>query len=643
MSKDKKHLYIIGSIIIAVVVVFVLVVYSMLSKANTSIIVLADTAEQSCGWTYEKLTDGVVTSAEPEFSDEYGTFIKGGHADAVKITMVMTDFDRNTPCFEMNIATSDILGVEMFVEGEITYSSFSGGERNKEGYLILDKNNLPDTSLEERGGIQVRVSLPEDYVGKTVSIITYYSKDAEILYPVYPWVCNYDTDSAPAAVYSVIPVAVMTLCAILAILTVIIFVLDFSNGKVNMKILLLTLFFMLLFIDKAYISFPGTYSILIKYMDLSFLWYVYTAPLLMYIALSLTGWRKYILSGLTAIWFLYEVTQMFITQYSGEYGMIGANGLIELLLFAAALVLVTVELLLQRKNSIKINKFYIITCVIVIVFCLFFELRTWNGDIMSYISDIITDANEGGYIIVVDLISNIFAVMAVIILVIEFIKRTLNTHKLITVLEERSRLTMESYNRMVESENATGAVRHEMRHHILALSGMIKNNDIKGIQEYLTSLEYQLDNLPTGRYSQNIMVNILAGTYLDRAKNNGVKVKYHFNIPQKIPIADSDLCVFLTNLLENALKACEKTEPEIEKYINVNIGLNGNFLFIGCENSYSEQTDKKDKRHSYGLKNMESIAKKYNGVLKIEKKASSFSVMSTLCLTKNFGEEDMSL
>ncbi len=490
----------------------------------------------------------------------------------------------------------------------------------------------------------MRISLPDDYVGKTVSVISYYSKKAQIISPTYICLNSYDTENAQTAVHSVLPVAIMTLSAILAILTTIIFVLDISNGKPNWRILFITFFFVLLFIDESYMSLPGTYSILTKYMDLSFLAWIYPVPLFLYVASCLTGWRKYVLSGLTIIWFIYEVSQIFWNTELVEYRLAGIGGLEEILVFSSTLVLVVIELLLRRKKKekIKVSKVYVIITLIVIFLRLLYELKIWwNGDISYFLSSMTYAINDGSYTLIVDIISEIFAITAVIILIIEFIKRTLHTHESISVLKERNRMSMESYHRMVESENATSAARHEMRHHILALSGMIRNKNISRAQEYLASLEEELDEIPCGRYSQNMMINVLAGTYLDRAKAHGVKVRYRFNIPKSISIADNDLCVFITNMLENAVKACEKVEADKEKYININIGLNGNFLFIGCENSCCEQEDKNnEKRHSFGIENMEKIAKKYNGVLKVERKSSSFSVMSTLCLTKNSNETE---
>ena len=135
------------------------------------------------------------------------------------------------------------LGTEVFIDGELLFSNLSVGERDSNGYLILKPKNLE----EENGGYMVRVSLPSDYVERTLSIITYYTEDSAAAYPPTMFLRGEESDNAIATANTVVPVAVMTLCAIFTIVIAAIFFFDISNGKANPRILLLFLFFLLLF------------------------------------------------------------------------------------------------------------------------------------------------------------------------------------------------------------------------------------------------------------------------------------------------------------------------------------------------------------------------------------------------------------
>lgn len=53
-------------------------------------------------------------------------------------------------------------------------------------------------------------------------------------------------------------------------------------------------------------------------------------------------------------------------------------------------------------------------------------------------------------------------------------------------MEERSRLTLEGYNRMLEAEESTNSVRHEMRHHMIALMGILKEGQKGEVYKYIS-------------------------------------------------------------------------------------------------------------------------------------------------------------
>ena len=357
--------------------------------------------------------------------------------------------------------------------------------------------------------------------------------------------------------------------------------------------------------------------------------------MLLYIALELSSWRKYALASTTVIWVLFECIFKFIFNNSSAPIDLSMLGAIEMIVFAVTFILTVIELVITRKNR-NIKKYYFVITFIVLALRIMIELDFWKANMSLFYSALLSFESS----IFVPIISEVAAVMAVIAVVINFIKRILLTQEKVTTLRERNRIAVLSYRRMEESENITAAAQHEIRHHILALDGMLRNNEIERAQQYISSLEGQFSKLPSGRYSKNNMINILVGSYLDRAKAMGVNVQHKFNIPQSIPIPDRDLCVFLTNMLENAVNACAKLGSGENKFLEIIISLEGNFLFIGCKNSYCEDEKKEDDRRSYGLENMRSVAEKYNGVLKIDKENNIFSVMTTFSLSGEYDDKN---
>ena len=93
--------------------------------------------------------------------------------------------------------------------------------------------------------------------------------------------------------------------------------------------------------------------------------------------------------------------------------------------------------------------------------------------------------------------------------------------------------------------------------------------------------------------------------------------------PSCFAVSSAD--VYKRQILENAVEGCQKVS-EGQRIIQLNLHSKGNFLFIKCENSYNEDnlritngkyksSKKNSDRHGYGLKIINGIAEKYNGIL----------------------------
>lgn len=641
MKSAYRKQYVTGILLTLVVVIVLLRVFSMLCRTDKVDLYLGDTASKSYGWSYEILSDGEVSAVTPEFADEYSITLPGEPAEAVKITRIFTE---TLPYASLELYIYGA-GVEVFVDERLLYSDFGEGARNEAGFLLLTAEETERLDPEE--GRSVSFSLPEEYTGKTLTVITYFAEGGEGSSPVYPSLGNSETVYASFVTGSVFSVAILVLCAILVVLISVLFVLDLPNGKADGRLLLLSLSFLLLFLGKAYGSILGTASLLSEHMNLSFLENLYMAPLLLFLALHLTGWRKYLLSAGVILWFLYEGIRMFLNARQGLLVLTGRKGAGAFILFIAVAAAFLLEYICRRRElKKKITTYqmsYGIMAVMVSILRLLYGAQEWQGDVGMYVHEIFFTASKGHFYPFVYFFADICGIMAMLIVMLEFIRRTIRTKGLLGVLEERARLTLEGYNRMLRAEDATNAVRHEMRHHMVSLMGILKEGDTGRACEYISSVTGRLDALPVFRYSQNLLVNVIAGEYLDRAAAQGILVEHSLAVPADVKIADEDLSVLLTNMLENALEACERMEAGRDRYIRVKMYVYDNFLFIGCVNSCLGQSEepsghKRDRKesasrsHGYGMAAMSGIAEKYNSILKVEQGSGEFSVKTNLCL-----------
>lgn len=638
-SRTKgRFSYFIGIAVILLAVLLIGGIYTILSQTSQANIYLGDTRDESNGWEYEVLSENAVQPVEPEYVDEYTQQFTAENISAVKITRTMTETINSA---QIRFSTWGI-GIEVFFDGSLLYTQFPEAKRVENGYLILGEQDfLP---LQGDSSHDVALSLPSDYTGGKLTVITYFPPDYEMNpSPAFPTLGNTDMLAAPLVAATVVPVAILTVSAMFVLLLAIIFLLSTRNGKPDYKILLLLLFYLLLFLNRAWISLPGAYSGLTNQFDASLFDWFFATPLCIYIACKLTQWRKIALLCAAALQAVYDGVAGIINLANGLVLDVNRTGIAVLIMLLLSIVLVCME---YAHNPDKMRRYvnakYVASAVAILLLVSFSESME-NGTLPGYYTDVFTSLWNGNFKPLVTLLSATLAVMMTLLLVVEFIRNTIETKNRADLLQARSEMAMESYRMMRTASEHTYAAQHELRHHVMALQGMLEQNEAQKALQYMSAISGTIDALPSARYSDNLLVNTTAGVYLEHAKREGISVRHSLILPESLRIEDCDLCVYLTNLMENAMEACMRQPAQQNRFIYLLMHYDGGFLLISCKNSTDGKkeadingniiTSKKDKtRHGYGLLAMRLIAEKYGSALKIDSAENEFEVKTNLRL-----------
>lgn len=637
MRKNKKLKYIIGiSAIVLTAVLIAFISFVVMTTAKSGIN-LAPTPDDNNGWSYEVLAGGKNQSVQPEFVDEYTLNFPQDNISAIRVTRVMTETQENSYILLYPYG----LGAEIFLDDELLFSNVPFSRHNEDGYLELSKD-YSGNSGEISGTIYV--SLPEDYSGKTLCVTSYFSEDEEFPAPAFPLLESDKTFYSPMVISSFLPNIVVTVCAIMALLLCAIFLFGVHYGRADYKILWLILFFVMLFTDTIYTSAIGDSSRLTELLNLSFLEGLYITPLFVYIALCLKKWRRYVLLSCAGVQFGYYCYSMLKHQLNNDFILIDDNYISVFIVFAVSLVMIIAEFVCSRENVKRyITPKNIIALICVIIISVISRAYISDGSIVMYLQNVPSSLSFGNFAEIVELFSSIYSLMAVVTLTSEFIAGVIKDKKNMAVINERYKLAESNYKILLKAEDETKRTRHEMSHHIKAVSAFLSENKIDEANNYIASVSNDLNSLPALRYCNNILINAVVGACVEQAKAEGIDVEYNINVKEKIPLNDSDLCVLIENMLDNALEACKKIKSDIKKYIRININQDDNFLFMGCVNSFEGKisfdengdiiTSKEDKEnHGYGISAMKMIVEKYNSILKLETTENEFSVMTNLNL-----------
>ena len=110
-------------------------------------------------------------------------------------------------------------------------------------------------------------------------------------------------------------------------------------------------------------------------------------------------------------------------------------------------------------------------------------------------------------------------------------------------------------------------MRHDRRHFEALLLSLIREGKT---DEARKCLEERLSQEPHAnkRYCENATVNAAIMHYVTMAERNDIKVTVSANIPYNVGVDEMQLAIAISNLLENAIHACENV-PENERFIEI--------------------------------------------------------------------------
>lgn len=192
------------------------------------------------------------------------------------------------------------------------------------------------------------------------------------------------------------------------------------------------------------------------------------------------------------------------------------------------------------------------------------------------------------------------------------------------------------YEGIQEKLEQAGQMRHDMRHFVIRVNGLLQEGDIEGIKDYLLEYSTALSqgSLKNITYCSDSTVNAVAGYYLLTAENEGIETRFDCRIDSELPVSDLEISGILGNLLENALEACRRMESG-KRYIHVTLRNEKNgFLVLVVENSFDGTAKKKGDRFlsskrnepGIGLESVRKSVERRNGILKVEYEGQVFCV-----------------
>lgn len=186
-----------------------------------------------------------------------------------------------------------------------------------------------------------------------------------------------------------------------------------------------------------------------------------------------------------------------------------------------------------------------------------------------------------------------------------------------------NKLSMQ-YNYYVNIEESHMKVRklyHDIKNHLTC----IKNIENEDVDNYIKGINEELKDFETSFNTGNRILDIILNEKSIDCRKNDIKFLCDINLKKCEFIQMLDVSSIFSNILDNAIEACEKVTHD--RYIKLRGVIVKSYFIITCENSKINKlkfknskliTSKEDKfLHGIGIQSIKSSIKKYDGELEV--------------------------
>ena len=137
---------------------------------------------------------------------------------------------------------------------------------------------------------------------------------------------------------------------------------------------------------------------------------------------------------------------------------------------------------------------------------------------------------------------------------------------------------------------------------------------------YIREVVGEIDAIAPVRYCEHELVNLLVSYFKGKADKAGISMAVKATLPNRLSIPDTELCVMMSNGLENAINTVSGLPDSAERRIDLFFDVKQNNLLIEIKNPYTDEISirnglpmAQNGEIRYGCRSIQSIAVRRNG------------------------------
>ena len=217
-------------------------------------------------------------------------------------------------------------------------------------------------------------------------------------------------------------------------------------------------------------------------------------------------------------------------------------------------------------------------------------------------------------------------------LINDIVEREMKIHEN-KVFQIQAKDQLEMYRSISENFDNHKRKTHEYKNQISCIESLLDKKQYSKLEEYVKKIYSSLNNESDAINTNNVIVNAILNTKYQEADAKGIVFVFRVNDLSELKIKDEDVVTILSNLLNNAIEACETCEDK--KVIKFKFVKENDMIIIAVKNTFnydlkyengeikSTKTANVDE-HGVGIKNVLKSIEKYDGSYVIEDKNKEF-------------------
>ncbi len=210
------------------------------------------------------------------------------------------------------------------------------------------------------------------------------------------------------------------------------------------------------------------------------------------------------------------------------------------------------------------------------------------------------------------------------------------------VYELETKNQLQLYETLSQNMDKQRKLSHEYQNQINLIQELCQKGLINELKKYLAEINGEIKNDMDCIETHHHIINTIINQKYYESTGKEILFLCKINDMSKLNMKNKDIALLLSNLLNNAIEACEKVEEQ--KYIKIKLILESNKLTLSIKNSYNGKlirmgdqlcTSKEMdiENHGYGLKNVIKVVQDNDGDYVIRTTETEFYI--SICIPQN--------